>query len=368
MRPPPTAWVEVDLDAYRANLKALSTAAGCPVLAVVKANAYGHGLLPIAHAAVQTGVAGLAVARVEEGLALRESGLTARILVLSPLIAEQAAVAVEADLETVALRGEVLDELSRTAVTHGRPARIHVKVDTGMGRVGVEPEDVMELCRRLIAQPGLELAGVMTHFASADHSPEATAVQWSRFKPLVEATGQEFPGVVLHAANSAAAVRFPPSRLHWVRGGLITYGVPPAEGPLPFRPLPVASVHARILQIKPVPAGRATGYGGAWVPQRNSRIAVTALGYADGVPWALSNRGFALVGGGIAPIRGRVCMDQTMLDVTDLPDVLPGDTATFLGRRGPNEITATQLAELAGTIPYEILTRLADRLPRLASA
>lgn len=361
-----SAWIEINLDAYRNNLRALAAHAGCPVLAVVKANAYGHGLLPIARAALESGCPGVGVALPEEGAELREGGQGGRIVVLGLALEDQAELIAPHELEPVVTREAVLAALSEAGRRAGQPVRVHLKVDTGMTRVGVEPEAALALCQRIINDPHLSLAGLLTHFASADEADlEFTRAQWERFAPLAEQARQWLPRPVLHAANSPAALWFPPARLDWVRGGLVTYGVPPADHPTDCEVEPVLSLKARLVQVKEIPPGRRVSYAGAWTSPRTSRLAIAPLGYADGVPWSLSDKGYALVHGHRAPIRGRVCMDQLVLDVTDIPGVEPGDEAVFIGRQGEDAVTAGMVAEAAGTISYEILTRFAARLPRL---
>jgi alanine racemase len=363
-----SAWIEVDLGAYRRNLQALMAHVERPALAVVKANGYGHGLALTARAAGEAGCAGVAVALPEEGAELRAGGQEGRIVVLGLALEEQAELIVLHRLEPVVTRPEVLQALSRAAGGERR-VPVHVKVDTGMTRVGIEPEGAPDFCRAVAESPGLRLAGVMTHFAGAEEEDLRSAQeQWSRFSPLVEDLRSRIPASerpVFHAANSAAALWFAPARLDWVRGGLLTYGVPPAPRRLPFPVDPVASLKARLVQVREVPAGRPVSYGGTWRTERPSRLALALLGYADGYPWALSGRGEALVRGRRVPLRGRVCMDQIVLDVTDLPPVEPGEEAVFLGRQGGEEITVQELADRAGTLSYEILTRLAARLPRV---
>lgn len=363
------AWLEIDLNAYRSNLRALAAHTGRPVLAVVKANGYGHGLRRMAAAALEAGCAGVAVAAPEEGADLRAGGQPGRIVVLGLALEDHADLLVEYGLEPVVTRREVLAALSAAALRQRTVANVHAKVDTGMTRVGLEPQDALDFCRRVGQTPGLRLVGVATHFACAEEDDLApTAAQWQRFEPLARELAGWAPRPMLHAANSAAALWFPAARLDWVRGGLVTYGVPPAPRALPFSITPVASLKGRIVQVREVPAGVAVSYGGTWVAPRPSRLAVVPLGYGDGYPWALSNQGEALVQGQRVPIRGRVCMDQVVLDVTDLPIVQVGEIAVFIGRQEEEEITASEVAERAGTISYEILTRFAARLPRVTEA
>jgi alanine racemase len=360
------AWIELNLDAYRANLRALGAYVERPVLAVVKSNGYGHGMAVMGAAALEAGCLGVAVALPEEGAELRSSGFAGRIVVLGLSLEDHAELLVEHRLEPVVTREDVLSALAAAAGARGVTAPVHVKVDTGMHRVGVSPEVAPAFARRVLEDPHLALAGVATHFASADDEDlEAAEAQWRRFEPLARELGTWSPRPMLHAANSAASLWFPPARLDCVRGGLLTYGVPPAPRELPFPVEPVASVKGRIVQVREVPVGEAVSYGGTWTAPRASRLALVPLGYGDGYPWSLSNRGEALVRGRRVPIRGRVCMDQLLLDVTDLPPVAAGEIAVFIGRQGEETISASDLAAAAGTISYEILTRWAARLPRV---
>ncbi len=363
------AWLELDLEAYRGNLRALAEYTGRPVLAVVKANAYGHGMVRMAQSALEVGEAGccgVAVALPEEGAELRETGQTGRIVVLGLALEEQAGLLVEHNLEAVVTRPEVLEAFAEAAARTGRRARVHVKVDTGMSRVGVDPEEALAFCRRVRDTPSLDLAGVLTHFACAEEEDQASMrEQWDRFEPLLREL-QSWPArPLLHAANSAAALWFPPARLDWVRCGLVTYGVSPAPRPLPVPVRPVAALRGRVVQVREIPAGRSVSYGATWTAERRTRLALVPLGYGDGYPWALGNLGEAILRGQRVPIRGRVCMDQLLLDVTDLPPVEPGEVATFIGCQGDECISVENIADLAGTIPYEVLTRFAARLPRV---
>ncbi|MGV3720750.1 MAG: alanine racemase [Actinomycetota bacterium] len=360
------AWLEIDLAAYQSNLRALAAYVERPVLAVVKANGYGHGIQAIAAAAVDAGCPGVAVALPEEGAELRAGGQTGRIVVLGLSLEEHADLLLEHNLEPVVSREAMLQALAAAGARAGKPAQVHVKVDTGMSRVGVSPEEALAFCRRVAEDPCLSLAGVATHFASAeDEELSGVEEQWRRFAPLAQALEQWTPRPTLHAVNSAASLWFPPARLDWVRGGLLTYGVPPAPRELPFAVKPVASLKARIVQLREVPAGASVSYGGTWTASRPTRLALVPLGYGDGYPWSLSNRGEALVHGRRVPIRGRVCMDQLLLDVTDLPEVEVGDIAVLIGHQGQDAITVGELAERAGAISYEILTRFTARLPRI---
>jgi alanine racemase len=362
------AWLEIDCDAYRANLKALSTHSGRPVLAVVKANGYGHGMQLMAREALASGCCpGVAVALAEEGAELRSGGLPGCILVLGLTLEDEAGLLVAHNLDAVVTRSEMLHALNAAAWDQRKTAAVHVKVDTGMSRVGVEPEEALAFCREVRDLPHLRLAGVMTHFACADEPerPE-TNRQWSRFEPLMRELAAWEPRPSFHAANSPGALWFPDTGLDWVRAGIVTYGVNPGRAGLPFEARPVAALKGRVTQVKEIPAGRSVSYGGTWTAPRTTRLALVPLGYADGYPWTLSNRAEALIRGRRVPVRGRVCMDQLLLDVTALDPVAAGEEAVFLGRQGQESITAEELAAQAGTLSYEILTRWSARLPRLA--
>jgi alanine racemase len=361
-----TAWLEINLNSYRRNLGALAAHTGRPVLAVLKANAYGHGLSLLAPVAMEAGCAGVAVALPEEGAELRAAGFEGRIVVLGVTLPEQAPVLVENDLEPTVIRAETALALSIAAAAEGKMIGVHVKVDTGMTRAGIEPEEALGFCSEVTSHPGLRLAGVYTHFAGAEaEDMSSVEAQWGRFRPLVEALSTWARRPIVHAANSPAGIWFSPSWLDWIRGGIVTFGVPPGGRELPFEVEPVGTLKARLVQVREVPEGRKVSYAGTWTAPRPSRLALAPLGYADGVPWALGNRGCALVRGQRVPIVGRICMDQLVLDVTDLPPIEEGEEAVFLGRQGHQQITAIEWADLAGTISYEILTRLSTRLPRV---
>jgi alanine racemase len=365
MRP---AWIEVDLAAYAHNLRAIrEQVGGRRVLAVVKANGYGHGLVPIARTAVMTGADMLGVALVEEGIALRQAAIRAPILVLGPALPEQARAVVSHGLEQVVSHREVAAALAREAVARGETVALHIKVDSGMGRVGVPPAEALDLCREVAALPGARLAGVLTHFATSDEPDVSySREQLERFLGVVRQVRETFPSPPLfHAANSGAIATMPESYLDMVRPGLSSYGIPPGphDCDLPLRP--VMSLKARLTQIRDLPAGQPVGYGCTYRLTRASRIGVLPIGYADGYRRALSNQGEALVRGRRVPIRGRVSMDQLLLDLTDLPEVALGDEAVLLGPQGDDTITAWEIADRIGTIVDEVLVALTDRLPRL---
>jgi alanine racemase len=359
------AWVRVDLDALAANARRLGERlAPARLGAVVKADAYGHGAVRVSLALERAGVALLCVALVEEGVELRRAGVAAPVLVMGPVHPAQVPVLRRHRLTPAVGSLSQLDLWREAALAGPEPQPVHLEVDTGMTRLGITPEEVpaaLDLVRR---SPQLALAGVMSHFGDADRldSPR-NLEQEERFAEVLGLlTAAERGSVLVHMANSAAGLHRPAARFDLVRCGLALWGIDPAGvvGEL----TPIASVASQVARLQEVPAGRAVGYGSRWRAPAPSRLATVPVGYADGYPWSLVGRGEALVGGRRVPVVGAVSMDLTVLDVTALPAVAEGDEVVLLGRQGGEEVTAVELAERAGTIPYEILTRLGQRLPR----
>jgi alanine racemase len=365
-----TAWVEVDLDAYAHNLQRIREhVGGRALMPVVKANAYGHGLVPMGQAAAACGAEMLGVAIPEEGAELRAGGITIPIVVLGLALPEQASELIANDLQPVVSTLALAQTLAEEARRRERSVRLHVKVDTGMTRVGVAAEEALMLCRAVAALPGARLAGVMTHFATSDELDNSFSVgQLRRFLAIVAAVREAVrPAPLFHAANSGAIAAMPESYLDLVRPGLASYGLPaidPAIAPCPLGLRPALAVHARITQIREVPAGRRVSYGGLYETPRPSRLGILPIGYADGYRRALTNQGEVLIRGRRAPVRGRVCMDQVVVDLTEIADVQVGDEAVLLGRQGGEEITAWEIASRVDTIVDEMLVGLGARLPR----
>jgi alanine racemase len=362
------AWVEVGLGAYRHNLREIARHTGTRVLAVVKANGYGHGMVPIARAAIEAGAAYLGVAMVGEGVRLREAGVGGvPILVMGPSLEAQADLVAAHGLTAVVTRPELAYALAEAGARRGIRVPVHVKVDTGMARVGVAPGEALGFCRWLARQPDLRLDGVMTHFATADEPEISYSLEQLRvFRELVPELRAEYgPGLLLHTANSGAIARMPASWLDMVRPGLVSYGIPPSPDPTPLDLRSCLAVRARITQVREFPAGQRVSYGGLFTTQRPTVLGTLPIGYADGYRRALSNRGEALVRGRRAPIRGRVCMDQIVLDLTGIPGAHVGDIATLIGADGTEQLTAWDLGEAIPTIVDEVLVGLGERLPRL---
>lgn len=368
------AWVDVDLDALEHNLRVLrARLAGARALAVVKADAYGHGAVGVSRALEAAGgVDWLGVALLEEGAEIRRAGVALPILVLGTARPSKIALYRRYRLTPTVSSLAELDLWREWAAGPGEPQPIHLKVDTGMGRLGVSPEQAAEALERIRAHPRLRLAGLLSHFAEADlpGSPR-NDLQQERFAGAVERlTPEERGSVLVHMANSAAALHRPPSRYDLARLGIALYGLDPVEpvGPQEGEaaagaPRPVMSVRARIVHVKDVPAGTPLSYGGRTVTRRRSRIAVVPVGYADGYGWRLTGRAEALVRGRRVPVAGSVTMDMTLLDVTDTGAEL-AEEVVLLGRQGGEEIRAGELAAHAGTISWEILCHLGLRLPR----
>ncbi len=359
-------WLRVDLDAIAGNVRLLARIAGAPLMAVLKGDGYGHGAVRAARAALGAGAAALAVATLGEGRALRSSDIGAPILVLGYTPPWQADEAVRLGLACTLFDGDAAQALSDAALAAGRRAVVHVKVDTGMGRLGLHPDEAGPFLARLGGLPGLEVAGIYTHFASADAADLASAeAQLARFLGLLralEAAGLRPP--LAHAANSAAALRLPAARLDMVRAGIACYGLAPsADAPLPPGFRAALSFHSEVAQVKAHPAGTPISYGGAFVTRRPSCIATIPVGYADGLrrspPWRE-----VLVRGRRAPIVGRICMDYAMVDVSEVAGVRRGDAVVLIGEQGGERIGADEVAGWLDTISYEVITGILPRVPR----
>jgi len=359
-------WAEVDLDNVRHNAAWLSSlVAPSRLCAVVKAFGYGHGPVRVAEAAVAGGAQWLAVATVEEAVQLRDAGITEPLLLLSEPLAGAMPDVVARDLRPTIYTSGGLEAAARAVETYGSgPLPVHIKVDTGMHRVGADPDEAVELA--LAAPPSIKVEGLLTHFAVADEPDNPfTGEQLHRFQQVVDKIG--LPDVLLHAANSAAAIAFPATRLDLVRCGTALYGLAPAPALMrqcePLRP--AMSVKARVSYVKRVDADERISYGLRYHLDRPATIATVPIGYADGYTRALSdNHGEVLIGGKRRPIAGTVTMDQITVDCGD-DRVEPGDEVVLLGRQGDEEITAWEWAQRVGTIAYEVVCTIGARVPRV---
>jgi alanine racemase len=381
-------WVEVDLGAIARNMRALAERLpeGCGVLMVVKADAYGHGLEPVAKAAAAAGAWGFGVAALDEAARLRSAGIRSPIVCAMPLLPAEAARALRLSVIPAITSLDQAIGFDAAARAAGGRFEVHLDVDTGLGRTGVWDRDAIDLVERLSKLPGLEVTGIFTHFSSADEADRGpTERQLDRFDTvLAELAARGVRVEFVHAANSAAALRFArASRFPGasagirvlVRPGIALFGAageiaPDADGgfwrtgdgPVPFEP--ALSWHARVLAVKELEAGDPVSYHGTYVARGPERIAVLGVGYADGWPLGLSNRGHVLLRGALMPIRGAVCMDLTMVDATPFPDLRPGEVATLIGTQEGGRRSAEDVAGEAGEIAYSILTRIGPRVRR----
>ncbi|MCR4886097.1 MAG: alanine racemase [Clostridiales bacterium] len=359
-------YIRVDLSAIEENTRALRASIGDTphMLAVVKANGYGHGLVKVARAALENGADWLGVAIPEEGEALRSAGIGAPILVLGAVNGRGAQASVRFSLTQAVFDAERVRFLEKAAAEMDTVARVHIKCDTGMGRIGVRTEaELSAVLEEITHSPHVRLTGAFTHFADADGEGEEYSLsqirKFDRMRALLP------PGIICHAAASAAAVRYPQARYQMVRQGISLYGCPPIPTDIPLRP--ALSWHTEIAYVKTVEKGECVSYGCTFRAERETRVATLPVGYGDGYHRALSGKAQVLIGGKRCPVIGRVCMDQIMADVTDVPpgDCQIGAPVVLLGRQGKEEIPAEEIAAWAGTISYEMLLAATARVPIL---
>ncbi|MCB2203306.1 alanine racemase [bacterium] len=359
--------IDVDLDALRGNVARVRQHVGATrIMGTVKANAYGHGLIRTAKELLAFGVDELGVAFLEEGIALRRAGITAPVLVLGGIIGNQISHFIEYDLQITASSVFKLRQIDETAREMGRRASVHLKVDTGMGRIGIRHENAHQLFDAVQEAQHTDLRGVYSHFASS-HDPDMTftRLQLGRFLETLEyfpAHGLPMP--VRHIANSGAVLQHEDAWLDMVRPGIMLYGVYPGpEVRHSVKLEPVLSMHTRVVFFKVVRAGHSIGYDHTWTAPCDTRVVTLPVGYGDGFPRSLSNKGAVLINGKRYPIVGRISMDQCMVDI-GMDSAYNGDEAVLIGKQGDARITVEELAEHCDTIPYEILTTINTRVPR----
>ena len=360
-----SVWAEVNLQDIAFNTQQFCRLIGrSQLMAVVKANAYGHGSLEIAHTVLANGASWLAVAIPEEGVRLRRAGIAAPILVLGA-VGPESRICVAKDLAVTLYEPQIARILANVSRKLQKTAKVHIKVDTGMTRLGIPDGAAVEFIRNVTRLPGLEVQGVFTHFADAENpNQEYLQWQWQRFERVINALKRE--GIKIpcyHAANTAAAMFLPQSHLDMVRVGLGLYGMyPNGRRSIPLRP--ALSLKTRIAALKHVPAGTAVSYGCTYVTWRETSLAVLPIGYADGLSRKLSNKGHVLIAGQPCPIVGKVTMDHTIVDVGDLP-VSVGDEVVLIGTSGHEQVTAQDWAGWMDTINYEVTCLISSRVERI---
>ena len=359
-------WAEINLTnlAYNFTRIKKELSAGIKVMVCVKADAYGHGLIPVAQKLVACGVDYLGVASIDEGIKLREAGINTPILILGLILEEDIRPLFDYSLTQTICTEELASALNRFAGRLRRLAKVHIKVDTGMGRIGVSLKDAFTMIKKIHRLKFVEIEGVFTHLACADINKEFTELQIDKFNNLVSGLNKEGLHIPLvHAANSLGVLHYRKSHFNMARPGLVTYGLYPKEG-LGVKLKPVLSLKTKVIYAKNVPAGHGISYGHDYVTKKETTILTLPIGYGDGYPRNLSNLAPVLIRGKVFKISGRICMDQIMVDAGSHP-VKIGDEAVLIGSQGKNKITTENLAELAQTIPYEIVCGLGRRIPRV---
>ncbi|MDD3088735.1 MAG: alanine racemase [Candidatus Omnitrophica bacterium] len=362
-------WAEIDLGAVRHNLDRIRKMLhdDVKIMAVVKANAYGHGICQVGRVLSIDGVDYMGVASLDEAVRLREDEISTPILVLGSVLPSEAKAAIERDITLTLCNYELLEAMCSAARKCRKRAKAHVKIDTGMGRIGVWHEEAAAFIRHVSGFKEIEIEGIYTHFSSAGRDNEMTEAQITALEKVIDSIKETgIDPLYKHSANSIALVDREKAHLNLVRPGILLYGIYPKPD---FRKIfdlrPVMSLKTRIVFIKDTPPGRAISYGRTYITQQPTRIATIPIGYADGYGRILSNKAEALVRGRYVKVVGRVTMDQTLLDVGHVEGVKVGDEVVLIGKQGEVEIPVERVAKLSGTIPYEIVVGIMDRVPRV---
>jgi alanine racemase len=363
-------WAEIDLGAVRFNIKNIQKKLGknIELMAIVKCNAYGHGAVEVSEQALDLGVQALGVSSLYEGIELRDIYKDVPIIVLSSGMSGQSEEFIDYSLSPVVCTWQMTNALADAARKRGARAKVHIKVDTGMGRIGVWHERADEFIRQVYKMPDVEIEGICSHFATSDEQNlDFARRQFNWFNSCLEKI-KDLPIRFKHISNTAAIFNLPEAHLNMVRPGLSIYGVSPSEyvkGTEKLRP--ALSLKTKIAFLKTIPKGRTLSYARTYKTKKEMKVATLPVGYGDGYPLSLSNKGYVLMRGKKARILGAVTMDQIMVDVTDIKDVKTEDVAVLIGKQGSEEITATEVAGMAGTIPYEIFTSINKRVQRVYS-
>lgn len=363
-------WAEIDLAAIRFNIKNIQKKLGknIELMAIVKCNAYGHGAVEVSGQALNLGVKALGVSSLYEGIELREVFKDIPIIVLSSGMSGQAEEFIEYGLSPVVCSWEMTNALADAARKRRIRAKVHIKVDTGMGRIGVWHERADEFTRQVYKIPDIEIEGICSHFATADEQNlDFARQQFDWFNRCLEKI-KDLPLRFKHISNTGAIFNLPEAHLNMVRPGLSIYGVSPSEYVKGTKKLrPALSLKTKVAFLKKIPEGRTLSYARTYKTKKEMKVATLPVGYGDGYPLSLSNKGYVLIRGKKAHILGTVTMDQIMVDVTDIKDVEVEDVAVLIGKQGTEEITAAEVAQMAGTIPYEIFTSINKRVQRVYS-
>ena len=371
MRPYTRVYAAVDLDAVEFNMESMrkNISPETGIIGVVKADAYGHGAAPVAQA-IDRFVAGYAVATIEEGLLLRRHGVSKMILILGVTHPADYEKLLKADIRPSVFTMEQAEPLSELACRMGKRAKIHLALDTGMGRIGMEPDGKgADLAARIASLPGIEAEGLFTHFATADEADKSETLRqlerYLEFDEMLRARGIDIP--LKHCSNSAGIIAFPEATLNLVRAGISIYGMSPSDEVdrtrLALRP--VMELKSAVSYVKEMRPGQKISYGGTYTVERPMRVATIPVGYGDGYPRGLSGRGCVLICGRRAPILGRICMDQFMVDVTDIPEAEVDTEVTLIGRDGGEELRVEDLSKLSGRFHYELVCDIGKRVPRV---
>ena len=362
-------WVEIDLNAIEHNLKAIKRKTGndTKVLAIVKADAYGHGAVRTSQTLVKNGVDMLGVAFPEEGVELRKNNINTPILILNPILSEQIEDVVKYSLGVTVCCLDIANQLSKTAIKSRRNVRVHVEVDTGMGGAGLSPNKVIPFIKELLLIDNLEIEGIFTHFNSSEEKNKSfSEKQLKIFKDIIKQIENEKINIpLIHAANSAAILDMPETYFNMVRPGIILYGIFPSKNVLRNIELkPAMSFKTRIINLKQLDPGSTIGYGRTFEILKQTTVATISVGYKDGFNRCFSNSGEVLINGKHAPIIGRICMDRCFVDVTNIPNAKIGSKVTIYGNQANETISIESAAKLIGTIPYEIVCNIGTKVQK----
>lgn len=363
-------WAEIDLDAIRHNFLQIKRLLDkeTRVLVVVKANAYGHGILEVSDILVKSGVDYLGVATTDEALYLRKKAFKIPVMILGCVLTSEIEPLIRNNVTQTVGDIQLASVINRTAAKIGKKAKIHIKIDTGMGRIGIWHKEALHLIRRLIKFKNLETEGIFSHFSSADEDEFLTRQQIKDFSCLIEKLERlDIHIKYKHMANSIAIVDYQDSHMNLVRPGIMIYGLYPKQGDYRRKVnlKPALSLKSRIVFIKDVSSGRKISYGGTYTATRHTTVATIPIGYGDGLNRQLSNKGLVLIKGKRVPIIGRVCMDQIMVDTGSIPKAAVGDEVVLIGRQKKERITVEEMAGLCSTIPYEVACWFDNRIPRI---